>query len=148
MIAGKTAFAADTIPDGVKFFNNVMGPVANSQNANTTYIARNNVPLSDGDGPGPSHLPNEWGETRYGTYTGDGTQSRYLSALGSPSEVIIKGEDGTIYDFNKAFGKGFKHNAPTGEISIGPYGFKIGDNGADADPNTEGKTYTYRAKFD
>jgi hypothetical protein len=82
----------------------------------------------------------------YGSYTGDGTQGRTIDVGVRPVAVIIRASDGTTYDvwqFDDVIARGVFGNDPAGQLGIADNGISIGDNGADADPNTNGETYRY-----
>lgn len=79
-----------------------------------------------------------------GAYTGDGTTGRTISTSRPPSLVIIEGSDGTIYSAARGLSGSPMGTDPSGELSIGSSGFTVGDDGADADPNTNGESYSYR----
>lgn len=68
------------------------------------------------------------------------------SPFPNQSLIIQEGSNGTVYDVEETFGKGFQHNNPAGELSLGNYGFTIGDNSSDAHPNKDGTTYTFVAR--
>lgn len=80
-----------------------------------------------------------------GTYTGDGTQNRRIAVGYRPSLVYVEGSDGTLYEVRDDSLSVINGSAPSGELSIQSDGFEVGDNGADADPNTDQETYTYIA---
>jgi hypothetical protein len=83
--------------------------------------------------------------SRSGTFTGDSTAGRMVNIALTPDHVVLKSSDGTLYDVHSQFGTGYHHSAPDGEFSITDGGFTVGHNGADADPNTSGRTYTFYA---
>ncbi len=86
------------------------------------------------------------GEPRTATYTGDGTEDRFIQTFSNPEKVIVRDSSGTLYDVHAAFGTGFEYNSPSGELSIVEGGFKVGDNDSDADPNISGEVYTFYAR--
>jgi len=81
-----------------------------------------------------------------GTYTGDGTTGRTIALGFQPSKVILVDEAGNVYDRYEGLGTGVYGADPSGELSFAADGFTVGDNVIDADPNTNGETYSYKAR--
>jgi hypothetical protein len=79
------------------------------------------------------------------SYTGDGTTGRTISLGWRPSKVFVEGSDGTLYEVRDDSLSPIDGVAPSGELSIVDDGFTVGDNGADADPNTDTETYQFGA---
>jgi len=91
------------------------------------------------DGKGPRTALD--GITALPSYTGDGTTGRTVNLGFTPNYVAVRGSDGTWYDVHSEFGNGYQHNSPSGELSISAGGITVGDNGSDADPNTDTEPY-------
>jgi len=75
------------------------------------------------------------------SYTGDGTTGRTINLDRRPSLVYVEGSDGTLYETRDDSLSAINGTTPSGELSISDTGFSVGDNGADADPNTDTETY-------
>lgn len=82
----------------------------------------------------------------FGTYTGDGTTGRLIDLGFRPEWVIIEDGAGNLYEVRDSGYGPFIGTTPAGELSIADSGFTVGDNGADADPNTNAETYSYEVK--
>lgn len=79
-----------------------------------------------------------------GNYTGDGTQNRQLVDTNFKLRQVIIQESGgnATMVFLGGSKIGLSGTAFAGEMAIsGTGGFQVGDNGADADPNTNGEAY-------
>ena len=63
-----------------------------------------------------------------------------------PEWVIIEDGAGNLYEVRDSGYGPFIGTTPAGELSIADSGFTVGDNGADADPNTNAETYSYEVK--
>ena len=84
-----------------------------------------------------------FGEPRSGSYTGDGTAGRKIETASAPTYVVVRNSDGAFYDVHAKWGRGYRHNAPSGTLSIVSGGFEVGDNSSGSDPNKSGETYQF-----
>ncbi len=81
---------------------------------------------------------------RKGTYTGDGSTGREIVTHMDNNHVVLRA-NGTFFDVHSGWGKGYRHQSPSGELSLSKNGFIVGDNGNDAHPNKQGVNYEFLA---
>lgn len=117
----------------------------------TTGSNTNEIRTHDGTGVLPAGVACRWDGSNWRvleavsfSYTGDGTTGRTLAADFAFERVTVEEGGGTAVD---AYAGGLSNGALSGNSFAGELtvestgGFTVGDNGADADPNTDTETY-------
>lgn len=131
------------------------GAVASADLTSTTGSNAGEVLRHDGTGTLPAGALCRWDGSNWRllepvsfSYTGDGTTGRTIAASFQFEQVIVEEAGGTAVD---AYAGGLSNGALSGGSFSGALtvestgGFTVGDNSADADPNTNGESYSVHA---
>lgn len=174
-MAAATASPSESRPVASSTFNNIIDSGNGTRVIVNGHAYNNGNPTSTGDWNGEAQKALErgavviWGDSQdppvpwtphlgagssvgyrpmeaiTGSYKGNGTTGRTISLGFQPRIVVVEGSDGTQYDIREGMTKGGVGSSPSGELSIASDGFTVGDNSADADPNTDTESYSYWA---
>lgn len=80
------------------------------------------------------------------TYTGNGNSEQTVSLRFKPMAVVIEESSGDMEIRRRGLSRAvLAGSSMAGKFDLGTNGFTVGDDGSDADPNTDGETYNYWA---